>query len=249
MFSTTIENLKVIRVSNYEAMSKAAAEIFINEVKSNPNIVLGLATGGTPEGMYNEIVSDHKENGTSYENVTSFNLDEYVGLHGDNGASYRYYMNDHLFSHVNINKENTYVPFGVSEDLNQDCLNYEAKMKELGPINLQVLGIGGNGHIGFNEPGTSFDSITHVVDLDESTIEANARYFDSIDDVPKKAVSMGISTIMRSEKILLLASGESKLDAITELLKGDINENMPASVLRNHPDVTIIVDESASPEL
>lgn len=249
MLSTTIENLNVIRVKNYEEMSKTAARIVIDEVKSNPNTILGLATGGTPEGMYKEIVSDHKSSGTSFENITSFNLDEYVGLSGDNEASYRHYMDTHLFNHVNINKENTYVPFGVSEDLNLDCLNYEDRMKELGPINLQVLGIGGNGHIGFNEPGTSFDSTTHVVDLDQSTIEANARYFDSLDEVPKQAVSMGISTIMRSEKIILLASGESKLDAITALLKGEVSENLPASVLRKHPNVTIIVDESASPEL
>lgn len=247
MLNTTIGDLSVIKVRNYEEMSKVAAEIVINEVKSNPNIVLGLATGGTPEGMYKEIIADHKTNGTSYENVTSFNLDEYVGLSGDNEASYRFYMDNHLFNHVNINKENTYVPFGISDNLSQGCLDYEATMKDLGPINLQVLGIGGNGHIGFNEPGTSFDSITHVVDLEQSTIEANARYFDSIDDVPNQAVSMGISTIMRSEKIILLASGESKLEAITALLNGEVGEDMPASILKNHPNVTVIIDESASP--
>lgn len=247
MLNTTVGNLSIIKVSNYDEMSKVAAEIVISAIKSNPNTVLGLATGGTPEGMYKEIVADHKTNGTSFENVTSFNLDEYVGLSGESEASYRFYMDNHLFNHVNINKGSTFVPFGIAEDLNQGCLDYEAKMKDLGPINLQILGIGGNGHIGFNEPGTSFDSTTHVVDLDQSTIEANARYFDSIDDVPKQAISMGISTIMRSEKIVLLASGESKLEAITALLNGQVREDMPASILRNHPNVTIIIDESASP--
>lgn len=249
MFNKSIDNIKVFKVCDYAEMSNLAAEILISEVKNNPNIVLGLATGGTPEGMYKKIVEDHKLNNTSFEGVTSFNLDEYVGLTGDNETSYRHYMDEHLFNHVNINKENTFVPFGVSEDLSQGCLDYEATMKELGPINLQILGIGGNGHIGFNEPGTSFESITHVIDLDQSTIEANARYFNSIDDVPKKAVTMGISTIMRSEKIILLASGASKLDAVTKLLKGEISEDMPASVLRKHPNVIVIVDEEACPEL
>jgi glucosamine-6-phosphate deaminase len=177
--------------------------------------------------------------------VTTFNLDEYIGLSGENPQSYRYFMDSQLFNHLDILKKNTFVPSGTAEDMEAECRNYESKLKNHGGIDLQILGIGNNGHIGFNEPGTPFSSKTHIVDLADSTIKANARFFNTIEEVPTQAITMGIATIMQSREILLLASGEAKADAIGQLLGNGLNEQFPASVLRNHPNVKVIADEAA----
>ncbi|MDQ0155515.1 glucosamine-6-phosphate deaminase [Robertmurraya andreesenii] len=237
--------MNLIEVKDYEEMSERAARYIIEKVRQAKTLNLGLATGGTPVGTYKNLIADHKENGTSYQNVTTFNLDEYVGLSGDDRNSYRFYMNEELFSHIDVVQANTHIPRGDAPDMQQECLNYEKLIAEHGGIDLQLLGIGTNGHIGFNEPGTSFDSATHLVDLAESTREANARYFSSLAEVPTKAITMGIATIMKSKEILLLISGQSKREALSNLLHGEVNENFPASALRNHPCVTIIADNAA----
>ncbi|KAA9021040.1 glucosamine-6-phosphate deaminase [Niallia endozanthoxylica] len=237
--------MNLIEVKDYEEMSAKAAEYLVNKVRNSPKITLGMATGGTPEGTYRQLIEDHRENHTSYQHVTTFNLDEYVGLSGDHPNSYRYFMNKKLFDHIDIQKSNTYVPRGDARDIQKECLDYEKLLEEKGGIDLQLLGIGSNGHIGFNEPGASFDSKTHLVTLTPSTREANARYFSSLEEVPTQAISMGISTIMKAKEILLLVSGEKKSKALAQLLNGEITENNPASVLKNHPNVTIIADYKA----
>lgn len=235
----------MIEVENYQQMSKKAAEYIIDRVTNLPSIKLGLATGGTPIGTYKHLIEDYQKNGTSYLNVTTFNLDEYIGLSGENKNSYRYYMNDLFFNHIDINKGKTHIPEGDVSDMQRECLRYEELITENGGIDLQILGIGGNGHIGFNEPGTSFHSKTHIVDLAPSTIEANARFFTQLEEVPTKAITMGISTIMKSKEILLLVSGESKKEALDKLMNGPVDESFPASILKNHPRVTIIADKAA----
>lgn len=235
----------MIKVDNYQQMSEKAAEYIIDRVTKVPSIKLGLATGGTPIGTYKHLIEDYQKNGTSYRNVTTFNLDEYIGLSGENKNSYRYYMNDLFFNHIDINKEKTHIPQGDVSDIQKECLRYEELITENGGIDLQILGIGGNGHIGFNEPGTSFHSKTHIVDLAPSTIEANARFFNQLEEVPTKAITMGISTIMKSKEILLLVSGESKKEALDKLINGPVDESFPASILKNHPRVTIIADKAA----
>jgi glucosamine-6-phosphate deaminase len=238
--------MKMIEVKDYQEMSKRAADYIIEKVRTSKKLNLGLATGGTPVGTYTSLIEDHKQNSTSYQNVTTFNLDEYVGLSGGNHNSYRYYMNDQLFDHIDIEKVNTHIPRGDVSNIQRECTDYENLLAEHGGVDLQVLGIGSNGHIGFNEPGTSFASNTHIVELAPSTREANARYFDSLEEVPTKAITMGINTIMKSKEILLLISGENKREALSNLLHSSaVNENFPASILRNHPCVTIIADEAA----
>ena len=222
-----------------------ASELIINRINSLSNPVLGLATGSTPEGLYQSIIEKYKHGEVSFKHVTSFNLDEYVGMVVQNPNSYRYFMNEKLFSHVDIPIGHVYIPDGAAKDLKKECVNYEYAIKRVGGIDIQVLGIGANGHIGFNEPGTSFSSITHVVNLDESTIQANARFFSSIEEVPTQAISMGIKTIMDSKEILLLVSGGSKANAVVKLLNGEVSEEFPASILQNHEQVTVIVDEMA----
>ncbi|MDM5356714.1 glucosamine-6-phosphate deaminase [Peribacillus sp. ACCC06369] len=237
--------MNIIKVQDYEEMSRTAAEIVIGKVKGNPDIKLGLATGGTPKGMYDNMIEDHVSNNTSYENVTSFNLDEYIGLSPNDPNSYHYYMDDSLFTHININKERTHLPNGTADDTSEECKRYDEMIDSVGGIDLQILGIGQNGHIGFNEPGTFFTSGTHVVTLEDSTRQANARYFDSLDEVPTHAVTMGISTIMKSKEILLLISGEEKAETLKKLIHGDISEEFPASILKKHNSVTIIADQKA----
>lgn len=241
--------MKIIEVKDYQQMSKTAAEYIIEKVSRNPSIKLGLATGGTPIGTYKNLIADHQQNGTSYVNVAAFNLDEYIGLSRENGQSYRYYMNDLLFNHIDINQENTHIPHGDVADVQKECTRYEELLAKHGGIDLQILGIGANGHIGFNEPGTSINSKTHIVNLAPSTITANARFFDKVEDVPTQAITMGISTIMKSKEILLLISGESKKEALFNLLNGQVDERFPASVLKNHPNVTIIADKAAVADL
>jgi glucosamine-6-phosphate deaminase len=232
-------------VKNYQEMSLAAAQYIINMLKNTPKLTLGLATGGTPQGVYQHLIEDHKKNGTSYEHVTSFNLDEYIGLSKDDPNSYYTYMYENLFKHINISLQQTNIPSGTNANLQSECEEYENKIQQNGGIDLQLLGIGSNGHIGFNEPGTSFQSKTHVVDLTQSTREANARYFTSIEEVPTQAITMGIHSIYNSKEILLLASGKAKQDAMIKLLNGDVTESFPASILKQHPNATIIADEEA----
>lgn len=239
--------MKIIEVKDYQALSKKAAQYIIEKVREAPYINLGLATGGTPIGMYQLLVEDYRNSHTSYKNVTTFNLDEYVGLSGQHPNSYRYFMNDKLFNHIGIKKGNTYVPKGDAVDILAECQQYEQLIEVKGGIDLQILGIGSNGHIGFNEPGTSFASNTHIVELTESTRAANARFFSTLNlnEVPTKAITMGIASIMKSKEILLLISGEAKSDALYRLLHDGVSEAFPASVLKNHPHVTIIADEAA----
>ncbi|MBT2689084.1 glucosamine-6-phosphate deaminase [Bacillus sp. ISL-47] len=237
--------MKIIRAAHYEDMSHKAALLMIEKIRSNPDMTLGLATGSTPKGVYAELIKDHLENGTSYENITTINLDEYIGLPSSDPNSYRYFMNSELFKHLNLPLENTHLPNGTAEDINQECQRYEQLIKDLADIDLQLLGIGRNGHIGFNEPGTSFKSRTHVVKLAESTRKANARFFESIDEVPAHAITMGIASILDSREIVLLASGSAKAEAIRRLVNGEPDEQFPASALKLHPNVTIIADEEA----
>jgi glucosamine-6-phosphate deaminase len=239
------ENLKIIEVKDYQEMSRAAAEYIINKINQSPKITLGLATGGTPKGVYEHLIKDHKQNGTSYAHVTSFNLDEYIGLSKEDHNSYYHYMYENLFKYININPSSTNIPSGINSNLQAECDEYERKIEQQGGIDLQLLGIGSNGHIGFNEPGTSFQSKTHVVDLAQSTREANARYFNNLEEVPTQAITMGINTIVKSKEILLLVSGKAKQEAIVKLFNGDVSESFPASILKDHQNTTIIVDEEA----
>lgn len=241
--------MKIIEVTDYQQMSNKAAEYIIKKVIQNPSIKLGFATGGTPIGTYKCLIDDHHKNGTAYQKVTTFNLDEYIGLSNENKNSYRYFMNNQLFNYIDINKAKTNIPSGIAADFQEECHRYEDLINQHGGIDLQILGIGSNGHIGFNEPGTSFASKTHIVELASSTIQANARFFNEIEEVPTKAITMGISTIMKSKEILLLVSGEKKREALFRLLNGEISESFPASVLKNHPCVTIIADKAAIADL
>ncbi|MRX71905.1 glucosamine-6-phosphate deaminase [Bacillus lacus] len=237
--------MNIIEVENYEELSIVGAEIISGRVKSQPHLTMGFATGGTPVGTYRELISDHSTKKTSYKNVTAFNLDEYLGLSGDHPNSYCHFMKEHLFQHIDIHSTSTFIPNGLAENPLEECRRYEELIEEKGGIDLQLLGIGFNGHIGFNEPYTSFSSRTHIVDLALSTRKANARYFNSIDDVPSQAVTMGIGTIMESREILLLISGAGKQAALSRLLDGDVNEEFPASALLSHSAVTIVADAAA----
>lgn len=241
--------MRIIVVDNYEEMSKKAANMVASQVILKPNSVLGLATGDTPVGMYEEIISLYKNEEVDFSKVKTFNLDEYYGLSKENPQSYYYYMMNHLFNHVNIDENNINIPNGMVDNIESECKNYDKRIVEVGGIDLQVLGIGVNGHIGFNEPDISFESETHLVNLDEKTIESNSRFFNSKEEVPTKAISMGIKTIMHSKKIILLACGNSKADAIFETINGKINPNMPASILQLHRDVVVIVDKEAASKL
>ncbi|TKD67702.1 glucosamine-6-phosphate deaminase [Pseudalkalibacillus hwajinpoensis] len=237
--------MRIIEAIDYEHMSSLAARFLIDKISTNPELVLGLATGGTPRGTYKRLIEDHRMNGTSYKEITTYNLDEYVGFSPDNPNSYHTFMSENLFSELDIQKNNIHLPNGVALDLVEECKAYEERIEKTGGIDIQLLGMGSNGHIGFNEPGTSFEANTHLVELTQSTREANARFFNHIDDVPHEAITMGIATIMRSREILLLVSGETKRSALKELLSGDVRESFPASVLNRHPHVTIIADQKA----
>lgn len=236
--------MRIVEVETYEELSEVGAHVIIRKVREQPNAVLGLATGSTPIGLYEKLIHDHEQNGTSYRHVTTFNLDEYVGLAEEHEQSYRAYMNDHLFDKIDINKRQTYIPKGDAPDLVAEAQNYEERIQRAAGIDLQILGIGRNGHIGFNEPGTPFSSGTHIVDLTPSTREANKKFFGSVDLVPTKAISMGIATIMESKEILLLISGPAKAAAYERLLHGGIDEQFPASILQTHPNVTVVVEKN-----
>lgn len=237
--------MEIIKVKDYDAMSEAACSFMVERINRINHPVLGLATGSTPEGLYKRLIEKYKQGDVSFKNVKSFNLDEYVGLDKNDPNSYYFFMKTKLFDHVDISMDNVRVPNGTADDLLQECQEHENAIRVAGGIDVQLLGIGANGHIGFNEPGTPFTSRTHVVDLEESTIKANSRFFNSIEEVPTQAISMGIETIMNSKEILLLVSGESKAEALAKLLNGEVTEEVPASVLKNHPKVTIIADEAA----
>lgn len=237
--------MRIIKTKNYDDMSQKASAQIMAQVNLKPNAVLGLATGSTPIGTYKCIVESFKNGFVDFSEIKTVNLDEYVGLDGNNDQSYRYFMNDNLFNHVNIDKNNTNVPNGMASDTAVEADRYEDLIEEIGGVDMQVLGMGLNGHIGFNEPTKIFDKRTREVDLAPSTIEANARFFASMDDVPKTALSMGISTIMKARKILLLVSGSAKADILYQACYGDITPDVPASILQLHPDVTVIADEDA----
>ena len=234
---------------DYKAMSRIAANIISAQIIMKPDCVLGLATGSSPEGTYAQLVEWYKKGDLDFSQVTSVNLDEYRGLSGDNDQSYRYFMNTHLFDHVNIDKSRTFVPNGLEPDSEKACREYDAVVEATGGVDLQLLGIGHNGHIGFNEPAKEFCKNTQCVDLTESTIEANARFFASADDVPKQALTMGIGCIMAARRILLIASGADKADAIYKTVCGPITPECPASILQLHPDVVLVCDEAALSKL
>ncbi len=237
--------MKLIRTENYAEMSLEAGKIIVNKIRSNPSLTLGLATGSTPKGVYGYLIQDHETNGTTYKQVKSVNLDEYIGLQAPDPNSYHYFMRENLFNHLDISEFHTHIPNGAANDLEQECLRYEQLIKELGGVDLQILGIGQNGHIGFNEPGTPFSSRTHIVTLAENTREANSRFFKTFEEVPTHAITMGIASILASKEILLLVSGEAKAEALLKLMNGEISEEFPASALKHHQNVTVIADRDA----
>lgn len=228
-----------------ESLHRAVAQMFIDAVKAKPNIVLGLATGSSPLETYEIMIKDHQVNRTDYSEVITFNLDEYIGLDGSHPQSYRYFMNTSLFKGLNIPLAQTNVPNGTG-DANESCEAYEAKIASAGGIDLQLLGVGTNGHIGFNEPGTPFETRTHVNELMQETIDGNARFFESAASVPKNAITMGIQSIMDAKKIALIAYGSKKAAPIRDMVNGPVTESMPASILQKHQNVTLFLDEEAA---
>lgn len=241
--------MRIYCEKDYDAMSRRAACVIAAQVVSKPDCVLGLATGSSPVGTYKELIQWHKQGDLSFREVRSVNLDEYYGLAPDHDQSYRYFMQANLFDHVDIVPENTNVPNGLAKDPMAEGERYEKLVAGLGYADLQLLGMGRNGHIGFNEPCADFPLATHLVDLTESTIEANARFFASADDVPRQALTMGIGTIMKARKILVVVSGADKADAVWKAFTGPITPEVPASILQLHPDVTLVGDESALSKL
>ncbi len=235
----------IIKTKNYDELSKKAADIIGAQVILKPDCVLGLATGSTPVGAYKGLIKAYEEGELDFSQVKSVNLDEYKGLTGDHDQSYRYFMNTNLFDHVNIDKANTNVPSGVEEDGEAECERYNKLIEDLGGIDLQLLGIGGNAHIGFNEPCDEFVKGTHLVTLEEDTRQANARFFASIDEVPTQAYTMGIQNIMSAKKVLLLANGKAKAQAVYDTCFGPVKPQVPASILQMHPDCVVIADEDA----
>lgn len=240
-------NITIYVKDNYELMSKKAAQMVVAQVNLKPTSVLGLATGSTPEGMYKEIVAMYEADQVDFSEVKFFNLDEYNQISPTNEQSYAYYMKKNLFSKINALEENIHIPYGMAQDIDKLCADYDLAIQNSGNIDLQILGIGNNGHIGFNEPDVHFEAGTHLVELDEDTIQANARFFNSTDEVPRTAISMGIRNIMHSKKIVLIANGTKKSQILEEMLFGPVTPNVPASILQLHNDVTIILDvESAT---
>ena len=241
--------MKVIKTKDYNEMSKKAAQIIAAQIVLKPNSVLGFATGSSPVGTYKELAKKNQEGEIDFSEITTVNLDEYKGLPQEHEQSYIKFMNDNLFDHVNIDKANTYLPNGMAECPKEECARYDALIESLGGIDLQLLGIGHNGHIGFNEPSDHFENGTHCVTLTERTIEANKRFFVSEDEVPRKAYTMGIGTIMAAKKIVVVVSGEDKADAVKKCVEGAITPEVQGSILQLHPDVTIICDEAAYSKL
>ena len=241
--------MQIFVTEDYQAMSRRAANILSAQVIMKPHSVLGLATGSTPKGMYKQLVEWHKKGDLDFSQARSVNLDEYVGLEPTHDQSYRYFMQQNLFDHINIVPANTNVPNGLAKDAAAECQRYDQIIQDMGGIDLQVLGLGHNGHIGFNEPGGSFIKETHVVDLTQSTIDANARFFASADDVPRQALTMGVGCIMAARRVLVVASGADKADAVYNVVCGPIAPSCPGSILQLHKDVVLVADEAALSKL
>ena len=237
--------MRIYRAKDYEEMSRRAAGIVSAQIIMKPDCVLGLATGSTPIGLYKQLIEWYRNGDLDFSGVRTVNLDEYKGISRENDQSYYYFMHQNLFDHVNIPVGNTHLPDGMEPDSEKECRRYEELIRSMGSVDLQLLGIGHNGHIGFNEPADAFDKQVHCVNLTQSTIEANKRFFASAEDVPKQAYTMGIQTIMRSKKILIMANGEGKADIIRDSFFGPITPKVPASVLQLHNDVTLVADEAA----
>ncbi len=241
--------MKILITDDYEQMSRYAARILASQLTLKPNSVIGLATGGTVTGMYQRLITLHREDGLDFSKATVFNLDEYCPIDPDDPQSYHTFMRERLFNHVNFSAGSTHIPNGLADDVEAECQRYDARILQAGGIDIQVLGIGRNGHIGFNEPDIKFEAGTHQVTLDEQTIQDNARYFSSVEAVPKRAISMGIKTIMHARRILLLASGLEKSEAVHRMIYGKITPALPASILQLHPDVILVLDRSAAARL
>ena len=241
--------MKIIIQNNYEELSKEAAKIIKEAIQKKPDLVLGLATGSTPIGTYQELIQMYKEGELDFSQAIIFNLDEYFGLPADHPQSYNYFMYENLLNHINVKRENFHIPDGSTENPEDFCQKYEEEIRKAGGIDLQLLGIGSDGHIGFNEPGTSLDSRTQVVKLAESTIKDNSRFFEKEEDVPKTAITMGVQTIFEAKKILLLASGEKKAEIVAQFIEGPITPQITASILQKHPNAIVILDEAAASKL
>ncbi|MBB4823487.1 glucosamine-6-phosphate deaminase [Sporosarcina luteola] len=239
--------MRWIKVKDYEELSEKAAEILMKQLESKPDSVIGLATGGTPIGMYQQLVSRYERGDISFARVTAFNLDEYIGMGKEQPESFHAYMEHHFFGHVDLSETSRHIPDGMAENLEEACEAYEADIQASGGIDLQVVGIGQNGHIGFNEPGTSFQSRTHVTELSASTRRANAKYFNG-KEMPEQAITMGLQTIMKARSIVLLAYGHEKRKALDQLRTGTITESFPASCLHEHPNVTVLYGEESEGE-
>jgi len=237
--------MKIIKTTDYNDMSRKAAHIISAQIINKPNSIIGLATGSTPLQTYNYLIDLYKKGDLDFSQVTTFNLDEYYGLTKLNKQSYYYFMLDKLFNHININPDNVHIPDGTNQNAEQECLKYEEAILDAGGIDLLLLGCGHNGHIGFNEPSDVFNTDTHLVNLTESTIQANKRFFESEDDVPRKSYTMGIKTIMNAQKILMIVSGESKKEIVKKAFFGPVTPMVPASILQLHRDFTLVVDEDA----
>lgn len=241
--------MRIIKATDYKQMSRMAANLISAQIIMKPECVLGLATGSTPIGTYEQLIEWYKKGDLDFSTVTSINLDEYKGLAPDNNQSYRYFMNTHLFDHVNIDKTKTFVPNGLEADSKKACDDYNNIIREKGGVDLQLLGLGNNGHIGFNEPSDIFEKETHCVKLTQSTIDANARFFESMDDVPKEAYTMGIGSIMQAKTIVIIVSGKGKAGIVKEAFFGPITPSVPASILQLHKDVILVGDEDALSEI
>ena len=237
--------MQICKVKNYQELSRKAANLIAAQIILKPDSVLGLATGSSPVGTYEHLVEMYENGDLDFSQVTTVNLDEYKGLAGSDEQSYRYFMNTHLFHKININHANTYVPNGTEPDAEKACQAYNELLHKIGPADIQILGLGHDGHIGFNEPSDHFENETHCVDLTETTIQANKRFFDSEKDVPKQAYTMGIGTIMRCRKILVVVSGKDKAEILKQVIQGPVTPEVPGSILQFHPDCTIIADEDA----
>lgn len=237
--------MRIIKVKDYYLMSRMTANIISAQIIMKPKCVIGLATGSTPIGTYKQLIQWYKKGDLDFSGVTTINLDEYKGLAPDNHQSYRYFMNTNFFDHININKENTYVPNGLEMDGEKACREYNDIIKNIGGVDLQLLGLGNNGHIGFNEPNEAFEKETHCIKLSESTVQANSRFFETIEEVPKEAYTMGIKSIMQAKKIVVIVSGKQKAEIVKEAFFGPVTPKVPASVLQLHNDVTLIGDREA----
>lgn len=238
-------DMRIIKAKNYDELSVKAAAMIAGQVNVKPNAVLGLATGGSPVGTYEKLVEWFRQGAVDFSEITTVNLDEYRGLSKDHEQSYWYFMQEHLFQHVNVKAENIHVPNGENPDAESMCREYDELIERVGGIDLQLLGIGLDGHIGFNEPGRTFEPNTHCVDLEESTIDANKRFFSSRDEVPKQAYTMGIKAIMQAKKVLMIVNGAEKAEILKKAFTGEITPEVPASILQLHPDFTLIADEEA----